>query len=126
MTNGRDITLERNPATGLHGFAWDSSGNPEFSDDMSHAVSSLIVEWRGKWWADDTGRRGSNLYLLTEIRKASTDEARVYVEEALDPLVKDGSISDLVVKASRPSPTRIDLSITYKANGRVVSINRSL
>jgi phage gp46-like protein len=125
---GTDVLLLRNPSSGKHDLQWDSTGNPVFSDDESHRVASLIVEHRGKWWADPDGTRGSRINEVKEIRKASPAQLKNYALEACQKAVDEGKIqADPTVTVTRPSPTRIDLRVDYRtAGGKPGSATKSI
>lgn len=125
---GSDVALVRNPSTGRFDLQFETTTqNPQFSDDQSHAVLSLIYERQGEWWADASGKRGSLLWTVKEDRKASASKIKGYVEAALQPLVDQGRIRNLAVTATRVKPGRIDLGITYLSpSGLPVSIRPSL
>ena len=116
---GADVALARNPVTGKFDLQFDSTNAVMFDDSVSHAVLSLILEHRGRYWADATGQRGSFLYLVKEDRKATPSQMQSYVEDALSLLVDQGKILPLTgeskvrVIATRIHPGRIDINVTY-------------
>lgn len=126
---GADLVLSRNSFTGKLDLQWDSTGNPVYGDDMSHAVLSLVFERKGEWatYPEDTTSRGSYLWTIAQDRKSTPSKAKAYVEEALSPLVDAKKILNLVVFTSRPQPGRLDLNITYQTpGGQTVVLNPTI
>jgi phage gp46-like protein len=111
---GRDIALDRNPATGLFDLAWDETGNPAFTDDESHTVLSLLLEKQRGYWADKTGRRGSLLHTVKHDRAATASQLTGYTTDALDSAVEDGRINEVQAQAERVASGRFALAILYR------------
>jgi phage gp46-like protein len=110
---GADIMIERNPTTGRWDFKWDSTGNPEFTDNGAHMVLSLLLEFRGLWWADETGRRGGTLYLIKQDTSGTLTQILAAVDQSLQPAVADGRLASFTRTARRISPGRYELNLTW-------------
>lgn len=118
-TAGADIQLSRVAASGKFDIQWDTTQNPIFADDQSHAVLSLIYEHKGEYWADASGNRGSYLWTIKDLRKATPSKAQGFIEDALRPLLDTGKIKNLLVSVSRDAfnRNRLNLSVTYSTPG---------
>lgn len=128
---GADLTLTRRPETGKFDLQWDSSQNPVFGDDQSHAVLSLILEQRGKYWGDSTRVRGSLLYTVRDAKKAAESRAVGFIIDALQPLVDAGKIKMLpgavTATLNAVNRSRLDVSVTYSTpGGRSVTVRPNL
>jgi phage gp46-like protein len=111
---GRDITVKRSAVTGLYDqFEWDDSGNPGFSDNMSHLVLSLLLEYRGQYWADPTGRRGSLLHTVKNDTSTTQQRILSFAREALQPAVNDGRLYSIDVKAERLGQGKYQVSVYW-------------
>jgi phage gp46-like protein len=116
---GSDIAPLRNPSTGKFDIQWDATGNVLFDDTQEHAVLSLMLGRKAQYWADQTGVRGSYLYVVKEDRKATPSKMQGYVVDALQPLIDNRTIlapqgqQTVAVTATRVKPGRIDLAVTY-------------
>jgi len=115
---GADLKPVRNVANGLFDWDWDTTGNPTFTDDGTHAVLSLIKERRGQWWADATGQRGSLLYTIKNIFSRTTSEVVAYINQALQPLLDSGYLATLSVTAKRTGVSRIEANVTFTRPGQ--------
>lgn len=124
---GSDIALTRNPATGKYDFTWGSDGNPDFDDTEHHRVLTLLVSRRGQWVADTAGTRGSRIHEVREIRRTAPSLLESYADEALEKAVAEGKIQNVVAKATRSSPSRVDLDVQYeRPGGKPQSVRRSI
>lgn len=112
---GRDITLLRNKATGLFDMQWDSTGNPIYGDDASHVVMSLLLEHRGRWFADDTGKRGSNIYQLKQDVRATASLIKSYADEALKYGVQTGQLLSFENSVEKQGPGKYKLTVFWEA-----------
>ena len=111
---GRDIGLKRNVLNGLFDLDWsDVSGNPVFADDGSHMVLSLLLEYRGLWWFDSTGSRGSNLYLIKHDLATTASDIKAAADIALQPAIDDGRLRTVTTKCVRKGPGRFELSVNW-------------
>jgi phage gp46-like protein len=111
---GAQAALFRNPNTGLYDIAWDDSGNPIFDDTGEDLVLSLLLEYRGKYWADTTsGRRGSTLYLITQDTSATASQMMQAVDLALQLAVDDGRLVSFTRTAQRQGPGRYKLTVNW-------------
>lgn len=110
---GADISIVRNTVTGKWDFIWDATQNPQFTDDGSHLVYSLLLEYRGMWWADQTGRRGSTLYLIKQDTTGTLSQILQAVDLALAPAIEDGRLLKVTRKCVRKGPGRYDLTINW-------------
>jgi len=120
--DGSDVALVRNPSNGRFDLDWEGP-NPVFDDTEAHTVLSLVLEWQGRWWADQTGKRGSRLDTLRNDTRTTQSELVARLEEALAPAVADGRVRDLAVSAERVRPGRYGFHIAWKtAGGRAASI----
>lgn len=119
---GSDVALVRNPLNGRFDLDWDDA-NPAFSDSEEHTVLSLVLESQGKWWADQTGERGSRLYTLRNDTRTTRTELIAILQEALAPAVADGRIRDLVVTADRVAAGRYAFDLRWRTgSGRLASV----
>jgi len=120
--DGGDVALVRNPANGRFDLDWDGP-NPTFDDTETHTVLSLVLEWQGRWWADQTGKRGSRLNTLRNDTRTTQSELIARLEEALAPAVADGRLCDLTVTAERVQPGRYAFEIRWRTrDGRSASV----
>jgi phage gp46-like protein len=111
--DGGDVALVRNPLNGRFDLDWDD-GNPVFDDSKMHTVLSLVLESQAKWWADQTGKRGSRLYTLRNDTRTTRSELIAILQEALAPAIADGRIRDLVVTADRVAAGRYAFDLGWK------------
>ncbi len=112
---GRDIDMVANPLTGRFDFVFDETNNPAFTDSDLHLVLSLLLEYRGKYWNDATGKRGSRLTLIKNDRSGTKADLEAAVREALAPAIADGRLRGLdTVTAVRNGPGRYDMLIFYR------------
>jgi phage gp46-like protein len=119
---GRDISLGQNGDTGLFDLSWDGP-NPEFDDTETHTVLSLVLEFQGKWWADQTGKRGSRVFELRNDVSTTQSELVARLQEALSPAVNDGRLQQLSVSAERRAPGYYAFHIRWRTrSGRLASI----
>jgi phage gp46-like protein len=110
---GVDISITRSGTTGRWDILWDATGNPQFADDRSHLVLSLLLEYRGLWWADPTGRRGSTLYLVKQDVAGTTSQILQAVDLALAPALDDKRLSSVTRTCQRLSPGKYKLVINW-------------
>lgn len=110
---GSDITPTRNATTGLWDLQWDATGNPVFGDDGSNLVLSLLLEYRGLWWADPTGRRGSTLYLIKQDTSGTQSNILQAVDLALEPALTDGRLLRVTRTCVRTQPGTYKLDIRW-------------
>lgn len=123
----------QNKATRLFSFDWGTDGEPKFDNTEAHRVLSLLVEHRPSppskpgYWADDTGRRGSLLYTLTEVRRATPSQAEAYARDALQKAVDDNAITfDPGNVTAKRTAGGITLNVIYTANGDTQQVSRNL
>ncbi len=122
---GSDIAMRRNPATGKLDFDWDETGNPRYSDDNVHRVLSLLVEHRpargpdgGPGWIwDTTGKRGSLLYTVKNVRRSTPSQLEAYALDALQKAVDEGWIAAPTAKAYLAPVTAARLEVTWQNPG---------
>lgn len=120
-SSGRDLALtNQDPTSALWTFEWDETGNPRFDNTGAHAVGSLLVEERSGdghpgWIFDETGTRGSRIYLLREQRRSTRGQAVAYAKEALRRLEDAGAISDLHVNADVDRQGRLRINVRWRA-----------
>jgi phage gp46-like protein len=120
-SDGLDIAVRVNPRTGKLRRVWDTAGpnkgNPRFDDDRHHAVWSQLFTRQGEYFADESGTHGSLLHTVSEGAAAQTpDRAAGYAEQSLAVLVQRGVIMPAPrVSATAPSPSRLDLYVTFRA-----------
>jgi phage gp46-like protein len=113
--DGSDFALVRNPATGRFDLDWEDSPNPRSTDDESPTVLSLLLEKKGGYWADETGKRGSLLHTVKQDVAATASTLVAYSKDALAPAVDDGRLAtDPVISAERSRPGRYALDIRYR------------
>lgn len=113
-SNARDVSIVTNQGTGRVDFVQDASGNIQFDNTQAHAVASLLHEHRGEWFADTTGKRGSQIHKVREVRRSAPSEIESYAEEALDRAVQTGRIkADPEIRAERRG-NGIVLSVKYE------------
>jgi phage gp46-like protein len=131
---GRDLALtNQDKATGLLSFDWGTDGEPKFDDTEAHRVLSLLVEHRPSppsnpgYWADATGKRGSLLYTLTEVKRATPSQAEGYAVDALQKAVDDNAILlDPANVTAKRTANGMSLSVIYTANGDTQRVVRNL
>ena len=121
---GGDLKLKRSLATGRFDFEWDITGNPTFVDTGEHAVMSLLLEHRGRWWADTTGNRGSRLYTLKNLKKRTPSDVKAYAEEALAPLIESGYLSEPPVVTAVRVGSKLILNVSARRPGQQPTISR--
>lgn len=114
---GDDLQLKLNPTSGLWDFWWDDYGNPAFSDNESHTVLSLLLEYRGLWWADVTGQRGSNIYTIKNDKKSTSSDIKGAADEALALAVQTGTIQSFTTTVTREAPGRFTLAVSWTLPG---------
>jgi phage gp46-like protein len=112
-SKGVDIALKRVPTTGKFDIDWDLTQNPSFTDDRSHLVLSLLLEYQGKYWADNSGRRGSLLYLVKQDVSATKSLLDQYVQDALSPAVDDGRLKSFTKSVKRDAPGRYTITLYW-------------
>jgi len=110
---GRDLALQRLDKNGRFTIIWDATGNPQFSDDGTFLVLSLLTNHRGMWWADESGTRGSVLYLIKQDTAGTASQITGAVDEALQPALDDGRLSTVTRSAVRKAPGRYELRINW-------------
>jgi phage gp46-like protein len=130
-----DVVPQWNAGTSRHDIAWDTAGtntgNPTVDDRMGHAVLSRLYSHRGKWWADATGRRGSELYTLKHDTIATPGKVVAFVEDALRPLLDAKKIArpadGIFARATRKRPGVFDIVVTYSLpTGRTAEVRASM
>ena len=122
-----DITVVLNRNTNRYDFDFDATRDVKFDDTERHRVLSLLVEHRGKWWADTTGERGSQIHTLKNVRSTTPSQMEAFAMEALQKAVDEGKIQNVTASARRVSPTRIDLTVSYEtAGGKPVTVKRTI
>lgn len=120
QTTGRDVALARNNDNGKFDLVLADDGNLDRNDSREHAVIGQLVERRGStgvagWVLDETGTHGSLLYLITQDRPGTSDDARAYALDSLKVLVDEGEIlPDVTADAVRVAPGRYDLLVNYR------------
>ncbi len=108
------LALTQNQNNGLYDMSFDSTGNPLFSDKGEDMVLSLLLEWRGKYWADATnGRRGSTLHLIKQDVSATASTIMQSVDLALQLAVSDGRLKSFTRLAERKGPGRYKLTVNW-------------
>ena len=117
-SKGSDIIMKRNDAVGRLDFDWDATGNPRYGDDNVHRVLSLLLEHRPSpgspgWWADETGKRGSLLYTVRNVRRSTPSDVEAMVKDALQKAVDEGWISDVSAKAFLRPAERARLEVRW-------------
>ena len=119
--DGADVALIRNPLNGRFDLDCGMRGNPVYDDSETHMVLSLVLEWQGKWWADQTGKRGSRLYLLRNDTRTTRTELIAMVQEARPRSLT--AASEVVVTADRVAPGRYAFDIRWKTRaGRPAAV----
>lgn len=109
---GRDFSLARNQANGLYDLVDDDIGGFASDDTETHTVLSLLTEYMGKWWADQTGKRGSTLHLITNEVSSTTSDME---NAARDALARASARIELVeVKATRDAPGKYTLLVSWR------------
>lgn len=117
-SKGADIALKRNSATGKFDFDWDTrgtnAGNPKYADDNVHRILSLLIEHRGSpgnlgWVWDVKDNRGSLLYTLKNVRKATPSQAQAFALDALQKAVDEGWIQSPTADTRRIGADRTTL-----------------
>lgn len=128
---GSDISMRRDPASGRLTFDWDETGNPRYSDDNVHRVTSLLVEHRPSpatpsqdaspgWWFDALGTRGSLIYTVKNVKRTTPSQLEAYALDAMKKAVDEGWISAPTAKAYL---ARALLEVSWtNPNGRPASI----
>lgn len=113
---GRDVDLVRNAATGRFDLTFETTtGNFAFSDNQAHAVTSLLLEHRGQWWADTSGKRGSKLHTVKVSTRSTPSQLTAFAREALTKAIDDSRIRpEPKVVVTMPTRTRADLTVTYE------------
>ncbi len=111
---GRDLALVRNDTTGAFDFSWDSYGNPVFDDTETHGCMSLLLEERGAYWADDSGKRGSLLHTRKLDFASTKTDLENDCQEALDYAVGFGRITNVTAVAKRERPGKYVLDVRWK------------
>jgi phage gp46-like protein len=120
---GSDIEMVRNSITGRLDFDWeDETGNPNYGDTNTHRVFSLLLEHRPSdegpgYWADETGKRGSLLYTVKNVKRSTPSQIEAYVQDALSKAVAEGWISDTTAKAYLSKVTGAQVQVTWKNPG---------
>jgi phage gp46-like protein len=121
-SSGRDVAMVRDLVTGRFDFDWDATGNPRYSDDCVHRVLSLLLEHRPSpgfpgWWADDTGKRGSLLYTVKNVRRSTPSDVEAFASDALQRAVDEKEISDVVARAFLKPVGRARVEVSWKTPG---------
>ena len=125
----RDVLLEQRPDRGTWDLVRGPDGNPVSTESEQHAVLTQLYEQRGApgvpGWVWDSvsgsGTPGTHGSLLAQITEDTTEQralAKAYVQDALQPLVDEGGIVNVVpaVSAARVAG-RIDASVSYDTPG---------
>lgn len=117
-STGTDVTLTYDASSGKYDITYDTSGtnvgNLAFDTTESHAVLSLILERKGEWFADTSGRRGSLVHTVTVDVRIAASKLQAYIEDALQPLVEARRIKAVAVTATRTTPGRYDVRVKYQ------------
>ena len=126
---GQDVAMRRNPSTGKLDFDWDATGNPRYSDDNVHRVLSLLVEHAPSpgepgWWADETGKRGSLLYTVKNVRRSTPSDVEAMCVDALQKAVDEGWVSDVSARATLRPVDRARVEVSWKNPGGIPATAR--
>lgn len=112
---GAGLTLVRNVDTGRYDFTFDSTKNPAFGNTGEDLVLSLLLEFRGKYWGDETdGRRGSTLHEIKHDISGTLSQILQAIDLALQLAVSDGRLLSFARTCTRRAPGRYDVSISWK------------
>lgn len=129
---GADLAMtNQDPSSGLYSFDWEY-GDPKFDDTQAHRVLSLLVEHRPGpqspgYWADTTGTRGSYLYTLRNLVRATPSQAESYAADALQKAVADNAITfERGDVTARRVGEKLALSVRYRARGRTQTVKTSV
>ncbi len=128
-TQGKDVALVRNDATGR----WDldfqtsgpSKGNPRLSSDGTHAVLTTLLSWKrgtrpgaksaeGGYYYDPQNRRGTLLWTVSMDRMSTPSQLKAYADDGgqqLLDLKMIGSFSSSATRV-RAGRFRVDFSWT--------------
>lgn len=112
---GSGLSLTRNPTNGRYDFSFDSTQNPAFGNTGEDLVLSLLLEFRGKYWADETdGRRGSTLHEIKHDVAGTLSQILQAIDLALQLAVEDGRLASFTRTARRRAPGRYDITVNWK------------
>lgn len=83
---------------------------------LANAVYIRLTTPLGSWWAD--GRVGSLLHLIPREKDLSRIGliAQQYAEEALQPLIDDGRVDEIIVNHTQPHNGVLILDISIRDN----------
>ncbi len=85
-----------------------------FNDTGENLVLSLLLEFRGQYWADETnGRRGSTLHLIKQDVSTTSSAISQAVDLALQPAVADGRLVSFTRTVTRQGPGRYKLTVFW-------------
>lgn len=131
-SQGPDIALKRNPATGRFDFdvsqTGTNKGNPRLTDDRTHAVMTTLFSWKrgaragdkvesGGYYWDRSGRRGTLLWTVIQDTDATRSQLLSAADDARQQLVDDRLITSLNAEAERAPVSgglrRWSLYVTY-------------
>lgn len=115
----RDVLLVRRPDTGTWDLVRGPDGNPTPDYSAQHAVLTQLLERRGApghpGWVWDSaagsgtpGRHGSLLYRIEHDTPEDRSLFVAYCTDALQILVEEGRIRDLVVEVAPSTTGRLD------------------
>ena len=92
-----------------------TKGQPTEDMTLQSEVLFLLDHQRGS--ATAFPGWGSRLHTLTKMVPNVEDEAKAMCEEALQPMVSDGRLKDLTVSVTRPTPTYLEIIVTWRKTG---------
>lgn len=131
-SQGTDIAVTTNPATGKLRRVWDTTGsnkgNPRFDSTEAHAVYISVFCRRAQYWGDPTGTLGSLAYTVFSNPKITPAALVSYVNDGLSPLVR--GIPQRIVNPQVFAQRMLDvmnLTVTYQTpDGEQQTVTSSL
>lgn len=123
---GRDLQLRSHSPNQLE-MVWGEDGNPVFDDTETYAVNAAIDAMVGKWFADKTGRYGSDLHNVVFDQGASTaSKIETSIIAALQPLVPNRIVINQL-KISNFGDGKYRIALTWSSrNNRQTTIIKLL
>ncbi len=112
---GKDVAIVSDPATGKVDFTFDDTNNFAFDNMSEHAVASLLVEHRGEWWADTTGKRGSQIHTVRELRRSTPSALEAFADEALQRATDASIVQGIPEVHARMKRNGATIEVRYKA-----------
>lgn len=140
LTQGRDVALVRQSATGKFDLSFATSGpsrgNPLLDNTRTHAVLTTLVSWKrgtrpgsqvseGGYIWDTQNRRGTLIWTVTQDRMATPSQLKAYAEDGMQQLVDSKQIASFTAAATRvrPGQLRVDVSWANPDGTRITRLS---